>query len=109
MEFNRIAGPITTPGVYNGVLIARLNTDVALTDFEIAVRDLVSNVENAYWDLYFGYRVLDARRSRPATRRSTRGGRFTRCTKSIAAAAKRRRKPRPASSISASSKTCKTR
>ena len=47
--------------MYNGVLIARLNTDVALTDFEIAVRDLVSNVENAYWDLYFGYRELDAK------------------------------------------------
>ena len=61
VEFNRIAGPNSTPGVYNGVLIARLNADVALTDFEIAVRDLVSNVENAYWDLYYGYRVLDAR------------------------------------------------
>ncbi len=60
-QFNRIAGPNNQPGVYDGVLIARLNADVALTDFEIAVRDLVSNVENAYWDLYFGYRVLDAR------------------------------------------------
>ena len=61
VEFNRIAGPESTPGVYNGVLVARLNTDVALTDFEIAVRDLVSNVENAYWDLYYGYRVLDTK------------------------------------------------
>ncbi|HEX3599521.1 MAG TPA: TolC family protein [Lacipirellulaceae bacterium] len=60
-EFNRIAGPQTAPGVYSGVLIARLNTDVALADFEISVRDLVSNVENAYWDLNYGYRVLDAR------------------------------------------------
>ncbi|HEX5471105.1 MAG TPA: TolC family protein, partial [Lacipirellulaceae bacterium] len=61
VEFNRIAGPLSTAGNYNGVLIARLNSDVALTDFEIAVRDLVSNVENAYWDLYYGYRVLDAK------------------------------------------------
>ncbi len=61
LEYNRIAGPSATPGVYNGVLIARINADVALTDFELAVRDLVSNVENAYWDLYYGYRVLDAR------------------------------------------------
>jgi outer membrane protein TolC len=60
-QFNRIAGPSSAPGVYNGVMIARLNSDVALSDFEIAVRDLVSNVENAYWDLYYGYRVLDAR------------------------------------------------
>lgn len=61
VQFNRIAGLDSTPGVYTGVLIARLNADVALNDFEIAVRDLVSNVENAYWDLYFGYRVLDSR------------------------------------------------
>jgi outer membrane protein TolC len=61
VEFNRIAGPLSTPGVYQGVLLARINSDVALTDFEIAVRDLVSNVENAYWDLYYGYRVLDAK------------------------------------------------
>jgi outer membrane protein TolC len=61
LEFNRIAGPNTTPGQYNGVLVARINTDVALTDFEIGVRDLASNVENAYWDLYFGYRDLDAK------------------------------------------------
>jgi outer membrane protein TolC len=59
--FNRIAGPNGVPGLYNGVLIARVNTDVELADFEIAVRDLVSNVENAYWDLYFAYRDLDAR------------------------------------------------
>lgn len=59
--FNRIAGPTRTPGVYNGVLIARLNTDVQLTEFEISVRDFVSNLENAYWDLYFAYRDLDAK------------------------------------------------
>jgi len=61
LEFNRIAGPFSTPGVYNGVLVARINTDVALVDFEIAVRDLMSNIENAYWDLYYGYRDLDAK------------------------------------------------
>ncbi len=61
MEYNRIAGPTNIPGVYNGVLIARANTDIELTDFEISVRDLVSNIENAYWDLYFAYRDLDAK------------------------------------------------
>ena len=60
-QFNRIAGRSQIPGLYNGVLIARLNTDVQLTDFEIAVRDLVSNIENVYWDLYFAYRDLDAK------------------------------------------------
>lgn len=61
MQFNRIAGPSTVPGIYNGVLIARINSDMELTDFEISVRDFVSNVENAYWDLYFAYRDLDAK------------------------------------------------
>ncbi len=61
MQFNRIAGPGTAPGTYNGVLLARVRTDVELTEFEIAVRNYVSNIENAYWDLYFAYRDLDAK------------------------------------------------
>ncbi len=61
VEYNRIAGPHGVPGQSNGVLIARINTDVALTDFEMGIRDLASNVENAYWDLYFAYRDLDAK------------------------------------------------
>ena len=59
-QFNRIAGPGATPGNYNGVMIARINTDIALADFEAAVRNLVSDVEIAYWELYFQYRSLDA-------------------------------------------------
>ena len=58
--FNRIAGPSQTPGVYNGVLIARTNTEISLADFEAGVRDLVSDIENAYWDLYYAYRELEA-------------------------------------------------
>ncbi|NUQ65728.1 MAG: TolC family protein [Pirellulales bacterium] len=61
LEFNRIAGPGAQPGVFNGVLIARIRTDVSLADFQAGLRDLVSNVENAYWDLYFAYRNLDTR------------------------------------------------
>jgi outer membrane protein TolC len=60
-EFSRIAGASTIPGLYNGVLIARVNTDIELTEFEASIRDLVSNLENAYWDLYFAYRDLDAK------------------------------------------------
>ncbi len=62
LQFNRIAGPSGAPGLYNGILIARVNTDITQTDFEIAVRDYVSNVVNVYWDLYYSYRDLDARR-----------------------------------------------
>ena len=58
--FNRIAGPSQTPGSYNGVLIARTNTEISLADFEESSREFVSNVENAYWDLYYAYRELNA-------------------------------------------------
>jgi outer membrane protein TolC len=59
-QFNRIAGPGATPGVYNGVVLARIRTDIVLTDFEMAVQNLVSDVEVAYWELYFQYRSYDA-------------------------------------------------
>jgi hypothetical protein len=60
-EFNRIAGPGATPGQLNGVLLARVRTDISLVDFERGVRDFVADVENAYWDLYFAYRDLESR------------------------------------------------
>jgi len=60
-EFNRIAGPSARPGQINGFLIGRVRTDISLTDFERSVRDLVADVENAYWDLHFAFRDLEAR------------------------------------------------
>lgn len=57
--FNRIAGPGGGPGNYNGVLIARTNNEISLADFEDSVREFVSNIENAYWDLHFAYRELE--------------------------------------------------
>ncbi len=60
-EFNRIAGPGARPGQINGFLIGRVRTDISLTDFERAVRDLVADVENAYWDLHFAFRDLEAK------------------------------------------------
>lgn len=60
IEYGQIVGNGIL-GFSNGVLVARVNTDIVLTDFELAVRDLISNVENAYWDLYFAYRNLEAR------------------------------------------------
>ena len=63
ITFNRIAGPDAAPGFNfsTGVLIARVRTDISLADFEMAVRDFVSQFEDAYWDLYFAYRDLDAK------------------------------------------------
>jgi outer membrane protein TolC len=60
LMYNRIAGPGAIPGFYNGVIIARLRTDQSLADFEVAVRDLVYDVERAYWELYYAYRSLEA-------------------------------------------------
>lgn len=60
-NFNRIAGPNSVPGLINGVVVARINSDMALADFEASVRNFVSDVENAYWDLYYAYRELDAK------------------------------------------------
>ncbi len=62
LEFNRIAGPGATPGVYNGVVIAKANADINHAEFMASLRGFVSNVENAYWDLYVAYRELDARK-----------------------------------------------
>ena len=63
-EFTRVAGP-TRPGfgaiagVSQGVVIARINQDITLADFEIAVRNGVRAVEDYYWDLYLAYRNYD--------------------------------------------------
>lgn len=61
IDINRIAGPNGSAGNYNGVVLARIRTDIALANFEASVRDLMRDVETAYWNLYFAYRTLDAR------------------------------------------------
>lgn len=58
--YNRIVGNSPIAGNYNGVLIARVNEDVALADFEAAVISMVSDVEQAYWELTASYRILEA-------------------------------------------------
>jgi hypothetical protein len=60
-DYNRIFGPNGIAGLPSGVMLARLNTDASLAEFEIGVRNFVSDVENAYWDLYYAYRDLDAK------------------------------------------------
>lgn len=85
-EFTRVAGPLASPtsqlsgvtngflgggggaaggfgqqlaGVSNGVVIARINNDITLTQFEASVRDMIRDVEDVYWDLYLAYRNFD--------------------------------------------------
>ena len=60
VEFNRIAGPNAQMGYSNGVVIARINTDIALVDFEMGVRNTLQDIEETYWNLYFAYRNLSA-------------------------------------------------
>ena len=60
-QFNRIAGPTGTLGVFNGVVLAKLNTEISMVDFEQALPAFVSDIENAYWDLQFAYRDLNAK------------------------------------------------
>ncbi len=69
--FNRIAGPNALPGQYNGVLLARIRSDVTLADFEAAVRGLVRDVERNYWELYFAYRNVDTQIEARESARST--------------------------------------
>lgn len=68
-EFNRIAGPFSPftniPGGaplsqgFDGVVLARINVDIALADFEGGVRNIVNETEQAYWELSFAYRNLE--------------------------------------------------
>jgi outer membrane protein TolC len=44
------------------VILARINTDISLADFEAAIRNLVLDVENAYWDLHLTYHSLETAR-----------------------------------------------
>ena len=63
-EFTRIAGPITQSfgglsGVNQGVVIARINNDLTLADFEASVLTMLKDVEDLYWELYLRYREYD--------------------------------------------------
>ena len=65
--YTRTAGTIArrptlqgVPTVNQGVVVARIRTDIAITDFELRVNNLVKDVEDAYWELYLAYRRYDA-------------------------------------------------
>ncbi len=67
VQYNRIAGPYSPfrgigSQAFDGVILARINTDITIADFEGGVRDLVRDVENTYWELYFAYRNLESQK-----------------------------------------------
>ena len=66
-EYTRVAGPIarrptlqSTPTVNQGVVIARIRTDISLVEFEASVAQLLKDAEDTYWQLYLAYRTYDA-------------------------------------------------
>jgi outer membrane protein TolC len=69
VQYNRINGPRDfqqAAGNFadqiDGVLIARVREDISLTQFENGVNNLMRDVEDAYWELYFAYRDLEAKK-----------------------------------------------
>lgn len=77
-QYNRIAGPYSfdqyaanSPNSFDGVMIARIRTDLTLADFEGGIRNLMRDVEQAYWELYFAYRDLQARKQGLESARGT--------------------------------------
>lgn len=61
VAYTRVAGPVGQniqglSGVNQGVVIARINNDISIADFEFSVNNMVFDVEKLYWDLYFAYR-----------------------------------------------------
>ncbi|MBB3208816.1 outer membrane protein TolC [Rhodopirellula rubra] len=61
-QFNLIAGPNARPGFNfsNGIWIARINTQISQTDFDIALRDYFLDLYTAYWELHRQYAAYDA-------------------------------------------------
>ncbi|HHK41520.1 MAG TPA: hypothetical protein ENJ50_03790, partial [Planctomycetaceae bacterium] len=42
------------------IVIARIRTDISLYDFRASIRNMLMDLESAYWDLHFAYRALQA-------------------------------------------------
>lgn len=55
-----VQGPLAIRGGNVRFVLARTNNDIALADFQAGVRNMVSDLERAYWDLYYNYRNLAA-------------------------------------------------
>ncbi len=44
------------------IVLARINSDISLADFESSVRNLLLDIENTYWDLSLAYRAVETAR-----------------------------------------------
>lgn len=70
-EFNQIAGPLATPGVYRGILIAKIEQRKAQLELEQAVQQLIRDVSATYWELYFAYEQLQTKQTALENARQT--------------------------------------
>ncbi len=78
-QYNRIAGPLSFSqyagsggiGQINGVMISRIRQDVTLTEFEGSVRNLMRDIEQSYWELFFAYHDLQAKKAGSASALAT--------------------------------------
>lgn len=64
-DFTDIAGPIFRSGygtsnINQGLVIVRINNDISVMNFEAAVRDMLKDIEDLYWDLSLAYHTYDA-------------------------------------------------
>jgi len=62
VEYTRIAGPVSdnlqgVSGVAQGVIIARINDDIALAEFERNVHQMLHDLESLYWQLHLAYQA----------------------------------------------------
>lgn len=60
VEYTRIAGPVSdnlqgVSGVSQGVIIARINDDLAIAEFERNVHQMLHDLEMLYWQLHLAY------------------------------------------------------
>ncbi|MCM2370261.1 TolC family protein [Aporhodopirellula aestuarii] len=62
-QFNQIAGPLAKPGMYRGVLISQIEHRQARFEVEQSVSELVRDVAIVYWELFFAYQNLEAKRA----------------------------------------------
>ena len=61
-RFNELAGLTNTPGFTNtsGIVISRLNHDISVAQFETDLRQMISEIVNAYWTLERANRDYEA-------------------------------------------------
>ena len=59
---NQILGPNAQPGAFNnrGILLAIADVDIAKSEFLVALRGMIQEIVEAYWELNLAYRRLEA-------------------------------------------------